>query len=215
MENYFKKLSAINTKKMQEKKGNYTYLSWAIAWALLKEQYPNAQRIVYESQQTELPYFTDGTTASVKVGIVANGIEHIDYLPVKDYSNKSVPLAKITSMLVNTTIQRATAKAIAMHGLGLSMWINEDIDYLFNETKTSNKKEVINPQADKFVLDLRKDSSEDNNYEGIMNFIAKNSEMGIEELVLTFSNKYNGTAYDKNGKKVPLKIIVTNYKKNG
>jgi len=44
MENYFKKLSAINTKKMQQKKGNYTYLSWAIAWTLLKESYPDAQR---------------------------------------------------------------------------------------------------------------------------------------------------------------------------
>ena len=67
MENYFKKLSAINVKGMAEKKGNFNYLSWANAWALIKENYPNAQRKVYESEQTELPYFTDGKTASVKV----------------------------------------------------------------------------------------------------------------------------------------------------
>ena len=214
MENYFKKLSAINTKKMQQKKGNYTYLSWAIAWTLLKESYPDAQRKVYESSQTELPYFTDGKTASVKVGVIVNGIEHIDYLPVKDYANNSVPLAKMTSMQVNTTIQRATAKAIAMHGLGLSMWINEDIEYLFNEVNTEIKKEVINPKADKFVLDLSKKNSTKNNYQGVFKYITKNKSLGIEDLVLRFSEKYQGNAYDKDGKKVPLKVIIKNYKSN-
>jgi hypothetical protein len=212
MENYFKKLSAINIKKMQQKKGNYTYLSWAIAWTLLKESYPDAQRKVYESNQTELPYFTDGKTASVKVGIIVNGIEHIDYLPVKDYSNKSVPLAKITSMQVNTTIQRATAKAIAMHGLGLSMWINEDIEYIFNEVNVVSEKQVINPKADKFVLDLSKESNPKNNYEGVFKYIIKNKALGIEELVLRFSEKYQGTAYDKDGKEVSLKGVIKNYK---
>ena len=53
MENYFKKLSAINVKGMAEKKGNFNYLSWANAWSLIKESYPDAQRKVYESEKTE------------------------------------------------------------------------------------------------------------------------------------------------------------------
>jgi hypothetical protein len=69
MENYFKKLSAINVKGMAEKKGRFNYLSWANAWALIKENHPEANRKVYESEHTGLNYFTDGKTASVKVGI--------------------------------------------------------------------------------------------------------------------------------------------------
>ena len=126
MENYFKKLSAINVKQMAEKKGKFNYLSWANAWALLKENHPDANRTVYESEHTGLNYFTDGKTASVKVGITVwqdpEDIEHIDYLPIMDYRNNSIPLEKITSMDVNTAIQRSTAKAIAMHGLGISIF---------------------------------------------------------------------------------------------
>ena len=89
---------------------------------MLKKAYPNAQRKVYESDHTGLNFFTDGKTCYVKVGIVVNDIEHIDYLPVMDFRNKSITVDKVTSTDVNKAIQRATAKAIAMHGLGLSLW---------------------------------------------------------------------------------------------
>lgn len=58
---------------------------------------------------------------------MVNNIEHIDYLPIKDFRQKSITVDKITSMDVNTAIQRATAKAIAMHGLGLSLYAGEDL----------------------------------------------------------------------------------------
>ena len=123
--NIFKDLVSISVKDKTEKKGKFSYLSWASAWSMLKIEHPTAQRVVYESEHTGLNFFTDGTTAYVKVGIIIEGMEHIDYLPVMDYRNNSIALAKITSMDVNTTIQRSTAKAIAMHGLGLSLWIGE------------------------------------------------------------------------------------------
>ena len=118
--NVFKDLAGISIKGKVERKGKFDYLSWATAWSLIKSEFPNAQRNVYESDHTGLNFFTDGQSAYVKVGITINDLEHIDYLPVMDYRNNSIPLAKITSMDVNTAIQRSTAKAIAMHGLGLS-----------------------------------------------------------------------------------------------
>ena len=39
----------------------------------------------------------------------------------------SIVIDKLTSMDVNTAIQRSTAKAIAMHGIGLSLWTGEDL----------------------------------------------------------------------------------------
>ena len=115
----FKELTSINVKGKVEQKGKFSYLSWAYAWAMVKDKYPDSNRTVYENYETGLNYFTDGKTAYVKVGITVNGIEHIDYLPIMDNMNRSVPQDKITSFMVNKTIQRSTVKAIAMHGLGL------------------------------------------------------------------------------------------------
>lgn len=127
LKNYYKSLSELPIKRLVEKKGGLDYLSWSNAWDMLKKAYPNAQRKVYESDHTGLNFFTDGKTCYVKVGIVVNDIEHIDYLPVMDFRNKSITVDKVTSTDVNKAIQRATAKAIAMHGLGLSLWTGEDI----------------------------------------------------------------------------------------
>jgi len=189
MENYFKKLSAINVKGMAEKKGNFNYLSWANAWALIKENYPNAQRKVYESEQTELPYFTDGKTASVKVGITVNQIEHIDYLPVMDYRNNSIPIAKITSMDVNTAIQRSTAKAIAMHGLGIAIYKGEDLVNIATpkaNVPTEPKKEVV------YALKVG-----DDNWDKVLNYISKKRGDGLEKIVQTLSSKYKISATTK------------------
>ena len=102
-------------------------MSWAYAWAIVKDKYPSANRTVYESDHTGLNYFTDGNTGYVKVGITINDIEHIDYLPIMGHNNQSLSVDKISSFAVNKTIQRSTVKAIAMHGLGLSLWAGEDL----------------------------------------------------------------------------------------
>tara|TARA_R110002020_G_scaffold119205_5_gene272062 strand:- start:1326 stop:1907 length:582 start_codon:yes stop_codon:yes gene_type:complete len=125
--NYYQELSELPIKRLIEKKGGLDYLSWSNAWDMLKKTHPTAQRKVYESDHTGLNFFTDGKTAYVKVGISVNDIEHIDYLPVMDFRNKSISVDKVTSTDVNKAIQRATAKAIAMHGLGLTLWTGEDI----------------------------------------------------------------------------------------
>ena len=56
----FKTLSVISVKDNTERKGNLDYLSWANAWAMLKQHYPDAQRVVYEDHATGLNFYTDG-----------------------------------------------------------------------------------------------------------------------------------------------------------
>ena len=72
--NYFKELASISVKDKTEKKGKFSYLSWASAWSLVKTAHPDAQRKVYESEHTGLNFFTDGRTAYVKVGIIIDEI---------------------------------------------------------------------------------------------------------------------------------------------
>ena len=103
-----------------------SYLSWAWAWAEVKKRYPNATYNIYENADG-LNYHHDGITAWVKTGITINDVEHIEYLPVMNNYNKSIPLADLTSFDVNSSIQRSLTKAIARHGLGLYIYAGEDL----------------------------------------------------------------------------------------
>jgi hypothetical protein len=124
--NYFEQLNNINVQDKIEKKGNLSYLSWAWAWEQLKIKHPKSQYKVYE-RENGIIYWTDGKTAWVKVSVTVDDIEHIEYLPIMDYKNKSIPVDQVSSFNVNTSIQRALTKAIARHGLGLYIYAGEDI----------------------------------------------------------------------------------------
>ena len=183
--NYFEELAKVNIKDKVEKKGNFDYLSWANAWAFIKLRYPNAQRNVYEDQATGLNFFTDGRTAYVKVGITINDIEHIDYLPIMDFRNNSIRIEKITSMDVNTAIQRSTAKAVAMHGLGLSLWVGEDV---INATE----KKISQPKNVTYELQV-----DDDNWDKVLKYVVANKELGLNAIVKNLSTKYKVTTMVK------------------
>jgi hypothetical protein len=183
MESVYNNLKAIDVRPKAEKKGRADYLSWAHAWDMLKSNYPQAQRIIYEQPETGLNYFTDGRTAYVKVGIVVNDLEHIDMLCVMDHRNKSIPIDKIDSFEVNKTIQRATAKAIAMHGLGLSLWTGEDVPTPPSEAKDTPSKTPSEPQRISLEVD-------DENWGKVLKFVVANKDKGIDELLKQLRTKY-------------------------
>ena len=185
MESVYNSLKAIDVRPKAEKKGRADYLSWAHAWDILKSNYPQAQRIIYEHEHTGLNYFTDGKTAYVKVGIVVNDLEHIDMLCVMDHRNKSIPIDKICSFEVNKTIQRATAKAIAMHGLGLSLWTGEDIP-----TQPSEAKDTPSNEPKKKIT-LKVD---DENWAKVLGYVVANKEKGIDTLLKDLRTKYSVSA---------------------
>lgn len=122
----FETLNAINVNGHTEKKNGLTYLSWAWAWAEVKKAFPGSFYTVYENKDGLL-YHTDGRTCWVKTGVTVDGLEHIEYLPVMDVRNRSIPLEGITSMDVNKAVQRSLTKACARHGLGLYIYAGEDL----------------------------------------------------------------------------------------
>lgn len=124
--NIFNKLNSINVEEHIEEKNGLRYLSWAWAWAEIKKAFPSAKYTIYENVDG-WNYFTDGRTCWVKTGVEIEGLEYIEYLPVMDYKNKSIPLEQVTSMDVNKTIQRSLTKACARHGLGLYVYAGEDL----------------------------------------------------------------------------------------
>lgn len=186
MENQIKSvystLSQTSVREKIERKGNLDYLSWANAWHMLKTAYPNAQRKVYEHEHTGFNYFTDGRTAYVKVGIIVNDLEHIDYLPVMDFRNNALPIDKVTATDVNKTIQRSTAKAIAMHGLGLSLWTGEDVPVIVDVAQAPQESSLI---------ELTKGSE---NWDKVSQYITLNKQIGLEKIIQQLSTKYTISA---------------------
>jgi len=146
--NYFEVLNSIDVGDKIEKKNGLNYLSWSFAWGELKKHHPDAIYTIYENADG-LFYHTDGKTAWVKTGVTVMGIEHIEYLPVMDYKNKSIPVDSITSTDVNKAIQRSLTKAVARHGLGLYIYAGEDLPEDKKESKPTTDKEMDDDLAQK------------------------------------------------------------------
>ncbi len=133
--NSFAELSKVKCKV--EKKGRFNYVSWAEAWKQTKLLYPDATYKVYEKEgvkegvvySTGKPVFavSEKAGAFVKVGVIINGIEHIEFYPITDHFNKALPIERIDVMNINTAIKRALTKALAFHGVGLSVYESEDL----------------------------------------------------------------------------------------
>lgn len=145
----FSTLNAVNCNGHTEKKNNLTYLSWAWAWAEVKKLYPNASYTIYENAN-QWNYFTDGKTCWVKTGVTIEGLEHIEYLPVMDFRNNSIPADKVTSFDVNKAIQRSLTKACARHGLGLYIYAGEDLP----EEEQPTAQQPAQPKNDMDLLKL-------------------------------------------------------------
>lgn len=155
MDNYFNDLYSVNVNGHTEKKNNLTYLSWAWAWGEIKKRHPDAEYTVYENADG-WNYHTDGRTCWVKTGVTVNGIEHIEYLPVMDYKNKSIPVENVTSYDVNKSIQRSLTKACARHGLGLYIYAGEDLPEEEANEKQDASRNAKNTAAKNIISGLAK-----------------------------------------------------------
>ena len=155
MDNYFNGLYAVNVNGHTEKKNKLTYLSWAWAWGEIKKRHPDATYTVYENADG-WNYHTDGRTCWVKTGVTVNGIEHIEYLPVMDYKNKSISIENVTSFDVNKAIQRSLTKACARHGLGLYIYAGEDLPEEEAAEKQDASRNAKNIAANNIISGLAK-----------------------------------------------------------
>lgn len=121
--NTFRTLFQIDVAKHVEMKGQFAYLSWPFAVAQLRLADPTAY---WEVRRFEgLPYLSTDLGFFVEVAVTVQGVTLSQIHPVLDHKNR--PLLAPTPFDINTSIQRALVKAIALHGLGLSIYAGEDL----------------------------------------------------------------------------------------
>lgn len=115
----WKTLSAIDCSEHVEMKGKFSYLSWTWAWAMVKENYPEAQ---YELLPDTI--YQDGTM-EVRVGVSIEGLSHDMWLPVLNHQNK--PIENPNAFDINTARMRCLVKCLAMFGLGHYIYAGESL----------------------------------------------------------------------------------------
>ena len=120
----FDELNKIDVSKYVEKKGNFNYLSWAYAVRELKKVCPDATWGVIKAEDGS-PFMQTACGYFVEVLVEVEGCRLSQVHPVLDNRNK--PIESPNSFHINTSIQRALAKAIALHGLGLYIFAGEDL----------------------------------------------------------------------------------------
>lgn len=119
----FKQLAGIDVSSYVEKKGQFNYLSWPYAVAQLRLADPDARWEVCRFDG--LPYLATELGYFVEVAVTVKGLTLSQIHPVLDGRNR--PIAQPTVFDINTSIQRALVKAIALHGLGLNVYAGEDL----------------------------------------------------------------------------------------
>lgn len=143
--NAFRRLFEIDVAKYVEKKGQFDYLSWPYAVAQLRLADPQAQWEV--KRFNGLPYLVTDLGVFVEVAVTVQGVALSQIHPVLDAKNR--PILAPTSFDINTSIQRCLVKAIALHGLGLSIYAGEDLPLAEAEAPAPVKVASFPPPAEK------------------------------------------------------------------
>ncbi|PEW46620.1 hypothetical protein CN444_16125 [Bacillus thuringiensis] len=150
-ENYFSKLAQIDCSEHVEKKGRFSYLSWAWAVKKLREVDPTA---TWEVKRFDgVPYLKTDCGYFVEVEVTVQGLPLSQIHPILNNQNK--PISEPNSFDINTSIQRCLVKAIALHGLGLYIYAGEDLPEVQEDPVSSQQVGVIKLNIKKLAT-LRK-----------------------------------------------------------
>jgi hypothetical protein len=123
MNEVYNKLSSINVNHLVKEKNGFRYLPWASALDILLKHFPSSS---WEHREwDEVPYSQSKAGCFVEVSVTVEGITRKQLHPILDYRNKPIPSPNCFE--VNASIQRALAKAVALHGLGLYLFQGEDL----------------------------------------------------------------------------------------
>lgn len=118
-------LSRINVNDHVEKKQGFSYLSWAWAWGVLMEHFPDSKFSFERFQDgSEVFRYPDGS-AEVRCALTINGITRTMWLPVMDHRNSAIK--NPDARAVNDAKMRCLVKAMALFGLGHYIYAGEDL----------------------------------------------------------------------------------------
>lgn len=149
---FLDKMSKIDVQPYLFVKNGMKYLPWSRCEELLKLNAPDATiteitfptdkiitAVIKETKEgkeyvshvttVQMPYFTDGKTAFVKIRLEIPSVEIVceTTLPIMDFKNQAIPVEKITMTDVNKSLKRCMVKCVAEGTLlGIGLWHKEE-----------------------------------------------------------------------------------------
>ena len=138
-------LSKIDCNEHTEKKGNLTYLSWAWAWGMMMQNYPDATYRFKEWEGYDVLYYKNGT-AAVSCEMTVNNNTHTMWLAVMDHKNQAV--VNPTATQISNTKMRCLVKTMAMFGLGHYIYAGEDVPEDLSVSDEERQTELIKLMSD-------------------------------------------------------------------
>lgn len=149
--NYYTELAKINVNEHVEKKGKFSYLSWAWAVDVLRKFDPTA---TWETMRFNgMPFMETPLGYFVEVAVTVQGITLSQIHPVLDNNNR--PIKEPNAFQINTSIQRALVKAIALHGLGLYIYAGEDLPTEDKEPEPEKTPEETAKEEEKIIKQMK------------------------------------------------------------
>jgi len=177
----FMELFKKDVNKYTQKKGMFTYLSWAYAVQELKRACPAARWGVTKAEDGA-PFFKTDCGYFVEVWVDVDGVSLSQVHPVLD--NRNQPIEKPNAFHINTSLQRCLAKAIALHGLGLYVYAGEDLPSVEKEQPKVESKKTTTVEVKGIPDDKMMD---------MLKYVAENKELGLRQLVANIEQKYHVT----------------------
>jgi len=142
--NYFEKLYQVDVSEHIEQKGKFNYLSWTFAIEQLGKLHPEAIIKTKVNESGFPAFYAPNGQALVWITVEIDNVVRGQPYPVLDYRNQAVDNPDIFT--INTSLQRALVKAIALHGLGLWIFSGEDLPpdapHYTKEQKTTFDKKL-------------------------------------------------------------------------
>ena len=167
-------LSKIDCSDHIEKKGNgkvvLSYLSWAWAWGMLMEHFPQAEYRMNDERNINTGV-GENHTAEVSCVMQIGDVIRMMWLPVMDHKNQAITNPTATD--INKAKMRCLTKCISMFGLGHYIYAGEDLppdptlaEYkeMFADTIAAIKVGIaegdLSTAAESWFVDLDKKSKE-------------------------------------------------------
>lgn len=155
----------INPHIEQDYKG-LSYLSWATSYKLAMDKDP-AMNYEIVQDNDGMPFFSRGDVHIVKTKVTMFGETKEMFLPIMD--NKHNAVAKPNSRQVNDNIMRCLAKNIAMFGIGLPLYVGEDLAQFKDDKKKADDTE----RKKKAIEEITKLANTEDLYNEVLNIAAK------------------------------------------
>lgn len=154
-------LTSINVNEHTESKMNLTYLSWAWAWKILKDNYPNAKYGFTSHSYTDglLDYmqYPDGSGAVSCTIYIGKHVKESMWLPVMDNRNNAIK--EPNARQVSDAKMRCLVKCISMLGLGLYIYAGEDLPDESDPAPSEKKSSKINVKGSEPEQSLESNTS--------------------------------------------------------